>query len=181
MESSEIQESPYKMVMLSILQTHYAQYPWKNEELGGEIPLDIVLYEDGGLPILWQQVQVSAQMLGIPEKLLPAELVKDEQSLSGYRIKWKNTQLYVEEENEDENMRLALRTLLPALMMDSLHILHQQENVLLKGNNLGVFADENSITEVFTRNITPEMLLNPIPNDPKPTEDLENVTQPSIH
>lgn len=170
--------NPYKAVILAILQESYAKNPWHTEEMSDKnepVPLDLIMYDDGGLPILWRQVQQSALLLDIPEKLLPATLVRDEEAMIGWRVEWKPLDLYTEESAGDAEIQAAMRSIIPALILDSLIILSQQEDVLMEGNHLGMFTDKHSLTKTFTRNVLPEMLLQPI----QPTETDEHIRTPS--
>ena len=156
---SESANPDYAQIFLRILKNTYERYPWKAE--GMNIPIDIAMDPSGFLPVWWNQVEQTAKLLDIAENQLPATLVEDRQAATGKRLEWR------------EDLRLSsaehylFRAILPAIAMDAVHVLHQQENVLLRPRHLEMFPESRSLTNNLTAGLPVRLLMDPIIDTPE--------------
>ncbi|MHB1631156.1 MAG: hypothetical protein ACYCQL_02890 [Acidithiobacillus sp.] len=152
---SEHAHTLYSRLLARILTGAYAAHPWRGD--GGEtIPQDVALDASGALPVWWSQIEKTAALLDIPADHLPAMIVDDPQSMTGRKLVWRDV------ENLLSADQYLLRAVLPALAMDALHVLHQQENILVQPRHLGMFPDQNALTKNLTENLPISLVIAPI-------------------
>lgn len=158
----ETTSTPYSQLLMRILEQTYAQHPWQSD--GETIPVDIALDVSGGLPVWWNQIAKTAALLDISEEYLPAERVADAQSLSGWKLVWKDDIAL------SATGDYLLRVILPALAMDAIHVLHQQEDILAQAPHLGMFPDSNALTKNLTEGLSVSQLITPCEEEPAPLQ-----------
>jgi hypothetical protein len=182
---SEQNHMRYPMLLMRILAGSYEKHPWRADD-GDTIPQDVALDASGALPIWWNQVEKMSNLLNISSDILPAVTVDDPQSMTGRKLVWRNV------ENLSSTDEYLLRTILPAIAMDALHVLHQQENILVQPRHLGMFPDLNTITRNLTENLPLSLIITPIAEQQEDTLSNEAALQhpmdnthfgenPSIH
>lgn len=152
---SEHAHTLYPRLLTRLLTGAYAARPWRGEE-GETIPQDVALDASGALPVWWNQIEKTAALLNIPADHLPAMIVDDPQSMTGRKLVWRDV------EDLSSTDQYLLRAVLPALAMDALHVLHQQENILAQPRHLGMFPDQNALTKNLTENLPISLLIAPV-------------------
>jgi hypothetical protein len=162
-------------LIMGILEHAYAQHPWRSE--GDDLPRDIALDPNGVLPVWWNQVQKTAALLDIPPENLPAILMRDTETLTGQKLIWEDPQVA-----PTPTQNYVLRAVLPAIAMDALHLLHQQEDVMNCARHPEIFLqDTQALTGNLVRGMPLPLLLNPTPavSDAPVHEDVLVVPDPS--
>ena len=154
-----------RQTLLRILEHTYDRYPWKSDH-GEDIPQDIALDPSGALPVWWNQMERTAELLDISPEALPAVLVEDPDTLTGKRLEWRSQVSATPAED------LLLRTVLPSLALDCARILHAQENVLALPRHLGMFSDPASLMHGITKDLPPEQLMKPLARESLPMESV---------
>lgn len=167
----EAPRTPYSSLLRSILRNAYAQHPWTAD--GEVVPLDIAMDDAGCLPVWWNQIEQSAVLLDIPKAHLPAERVQTDSrhTLTGWKLVWKDD---IDSPKLSPTQDYLFRALLPALAMDALKILHQQEDILAPLHHLGMFPDQHALTNNLTEGLSVSNLINPCPEDRAPENTLPN-------
>lgn len=148
---SETNSAPYPRLLMRILANTYAAHPWRSE--GEDIPADIALDASGLLPIWWNQIEKNAALLNVPLDHLPAMIMEDSQSMTGRKLVWRDA------ENLSSTERHLLRALLPALAMDAIYVLHQQENVMAHPRHLEMFPDKSAMTKNLIEGLSVALLM----------------------
>lgn len=150
----EITDHRCAETLLRILRGTYGQYPWKAE--GDPVPVDIAMDPSGILPVWWNQVERTAALLDIPADDLPAKIVEDGGAITGKRLEWRDGA------SAPTAGRLLLRAILPAIAMDAMRVLHQQENVLDRPRHLDMFPESSSIVKNLTDGCSARLLMEPL-------------------